>query len=170
MVKLGSNLLILYLIVLLGTNVETVNAVSKSEIKPPKKVCIEEFEIIMKEFNEKVLRDIVESFELDLSGYREYTFDDLDLDLKLGEHIKNQYDKISLQQLFVGASNGSRRLFLKNGIEGTKGYFLYKRIDGNNVIKELEKKGNIWVVMYEEEKKASRIIPKSFNWNKCAKE
>ncbi|WHY93264.1 hypothetical protein QNK12_07335 [Neobacillus cucumis] len=34
-------------------------------------------------------------------------------------------------------------MFLENGLEGTNGYFLYKSIDGNNVLKKLHKKGEV---------------------------
>ena len=60
------------------------------------------------------------------------------------------------------------RLFLENGLEGTKGYFLYKRTDGNNVIKELHKEGKVWVIMSVREKKAKRLRLKPFNWDKCS--
>lgn len=59
------------------------------------------------------------------------------------------------------------RLFLKNGLEGKKGYFLYKRIDGNNVLKKLHKTGSVWVVSEINEKMANRLQLKPFNWDKC---
>jgi hypothetical protein len=58
-------------------------------------------------------------------------------------HLNNHSGKISLQHLFVGRSIGDIRLFLENGLEGTNGYFLYKSIDGNNVLKKLHKKGEV---------------------------
>lgn len=60
------------------------------------------------------------------------------------------------------------RLFLENGLKGTRGYFLYKRVDGNNVLKELNKMGNIWVVMTVDERKAAKLELEPFNWDKCA--
>lgn len=114
-----------------------------------------------------MLKDIVKSYNLDLSGYEEFTQDDLNL--KVGDNLNDHSDKISLQHLFVGSSIGSMRLFLESGLEGTKGYFLYKRTDGNNVIKELHKKGKVWVVMSVRENKAKRFRLKPFNWDKCSK-
>lgn len=163
--KSFSLVLLMFSILICGTNNETVFANSKGEGKPPKGVCIEEFEKKRKEFDNKVLKDIAESYYLDLSGYQEFTH--RDLDLKVGDNINDHYDKISLQHLFVGASNGSMRLFLENGLEGIRGYFLYKRIDGNNVLKKLHKMGKIWVVMSVDEKKANRFPLKRFNWDKC---
>ncbi|CRK83329.1 hypothetical protein [Neobacillus massiliamazoniensis] len=113
----------------------------------------------------RVLKDTVRSFNLDLSGYQEFTHDDLNL--KVGDNLNDHSEKISLQHLFVGSSIGTMRLFLENGLEGTKGYFLYKRIDGNNVLKELHKKGKVWVVMSVYENNAARLKLKPFNWNKC---
>ena len=158
-------LLLMFSIIIYGINNVTVFANSKGE-KPPKSECIEEFEKNRKEFNNRVLKDIVKSYNFDLSGYEEFTHDDLNL--KVGDNLNDHSDKISLQHLFVGSSIGSMRLFLENGLEGTKGYFLYKRTDGNNVIKELHKKGKVWVVMSVREKKAKRLRLKPFNWDKCS--
>ncbi|MBT2734110.1 hypothetical protein J7E66_05040 [Bacillus sp. ISL-7] len=151
--------------IIFGTNNVNVFANSKGEGKPPKSVCIEEFEKESKEFDHKVLKDIVKSFNVDLTGYQEFTHDDLNL--KVGDNLNDHSDKISLQHLFVGSSIGSRKLFLENGLDGTKGYFLYKRIDGNNVLKELHKMGKVWVVMSVNEKKSVRYRLKHFNWDKC---
>lgn len=157
-------ILFMFCYIICGTNNVTVFADLKGE-KPPKSVCIKEFEKKMKEFNNKVLSDIVKN-NLNLSGYEEFTHDDLNL--KVGDNLNEHSNKISLQHLFVGSSIGSRRLFLENGLEGKKGYFLYKRIDGNNVIKELQKEGQVWVVMSVREKKAKRLQLKPINWNKCS--
>jgi len=148
-----------------GTNNITVFAVLKGK-KPPKSVCIEEFEKNMKEFNNKVLSDVVKTYHLNLSGYEEYTNDDLNL--KVGDNLNDHSDNISLQYLFVGSSIGSMRLFLENGLEGKEGYFLYKRTNGNNVIKELHKEDKVWVVMSVQEKKAKRFRLTPFNWKKCS--
>ncbi|PEL07193.1 hypothetical protein CN606_00715 [Bacillus toyonensis] len=159
-------LLLMFSVIIYGTNNVTVIANSKG-VKPSKSVCIEAFEEKWKEFDSKVLKDIVKSYNLDLSGYEEFTQDDLNL--KVGDNLNDHSDKISLQHLFVGSSIGSMRLFLESGLEGTKGYFLYKRTDGNNVIKELHKKGKVWVVMSVRENKAKRFRLKPFNWDKCSK-
>ncbi|QED48007.1 hypothetical protein [Cytobacillus dafuensis] len=164
--KKFSNLLLISIILIYGVNNETVFANSVKEEKPPKSVCIEEFEKEYQEFNNKVLKDIVKSFNLDLSEYQEFISDDLML--KVGEKLNDHSDKMSLQSLFVGSSNGSRRLFLKSGLEGKEGYFLYKKIDGNNVKKKLSKIGEVWVVMSVDEKKAKKIRIKRFNWDKCS--
>ena len=158
-------LLLMFSYIIYGTNNVTVFANSKGG-KPPKSVCIEEFEEKWKEFDNRILKDIVKSYNLDLSGYEEFTHDDLNL--KVGDNLNDHSDKISLQHLFVGSSSGSMRLFLENGLEGTKGYFLYKRTDGNNVIKELHKEGKVWVIMSVREKKAKRLRLKPFNWDKCS--
>ena len=130
--------LLTFSIIIFGANNVTAFANSKGDRKPPKNVCIKEYQKESKEFDNKVLKDIVKSYNLDLAGYQELTHDDLDL--KVGDNLNEHSDKISLQHLFVGSSIGSRRLFLENGLEGTKGFFLYKRINGNNVLKELYKK------------------------------
>ena len=71
-----SLLLLVFCVIIYGTNNVTVFAVLKGK-KPPKSVCIEEFEKNMKEFNNKVLSDVVKTYHLNLSGYEEYTHDDL---------------------------------------------------------------------------------------------
>ncbi|MEB4861320.1 hypothetical protein ACQKJG_30845 [Priestia megaterium] len=159
-------LLLMISIFIYETSNGNVFANSTGKRKPPESLCREEFEKQSKKFDDKVLKNIVESYNLDLSGFQEFT--NRELDLKVGDNINNHSDKISLQHLFVGGSIGSMRLFLENGLEGTKGYFLYKRVDGNNVLKELNKMGKVWVVMTVDEKKADKLQTKPFNWDKCA--
>ncbi|MGE8081470.1 hypothetical protein [Peribacillus loiseleuriae] len=128
-----------------------LNVVVKADEKPPKKVCIEEYEKKWTKFNEKILDDIFSSYNLDLEGFNEVTFDDLN-NMKIGK--KNE-DIQSLQHLFVGNSIGSMRLFL----DGNRGYFLFKRINGNNVLKEINQmsNGGLWGVMSEHEVKGKKI-------------
>ncbi|WP_246050176.1 hypothetical protein [Aquibacillus sediminis] len=155
----------IFSIIILFSLLNSNNYVLKAEEKPPKSVCIEEAKKRWEKLNEKVLEDIVKSFNFDLSGYEEIKDDDLDL--KEGDTLSGSYDKITLQHLFVGSSTGDMRLFLKNGLKGDKGYFLYKRTDGNNVKKAISKMGDIWVVMHVEEVNAKKIKSEPFNWNKC---
>lgn len=160
-------LFIMFIVIICGTNEFTVFAHSTAE-KPSKRVCIEESKEKYENFNNEVLNEILKSYKLDLSGYKEYKHDDLNL--KVGDNLNTHSDKISLQHLFTGSSIGSRRLFLENGLEGKRGYFLYKSIDGNNVLKELHKEGKIWVAMSVSKKKGKRLWLKPFNWNKCKEE
>lgn len=160
-------LFIMFIVIICGTNEFTVFAHSTAD-KPSKRVCIEESKEEYESFNNEVLNEILKSFKLDLSGYQEYTHDDLNL--KVGDNLNDHSDKISLQHLFRGSSIGSRRLFLENGLEGKRGYFLYKKIDGNNVLKELHKEGKIWIAMSVSEKKGKRLRLKPFNWDKCSEE
>jgi hypothetical protein len=110
-------------------------------------VCIEKFEKRMKKFNDKVFNDIISSFNLDLQGHEGYTFEELDGLKKRGERDQAI---ISLQGLFSRNSIGEPKVF----INGNKGYFLYKETDGSNVKMELSKHFDVWLVTYEEEKKA----------------
>ncbi|NRD78562.1 hypothetical protein HPT25_14455 [Bacillus sp. BRMEA1] len=162
--KRVSFILLMFSVIICGTNNVTVFADSKGG-KPPKRVCIVEFERQRNEFDNIVLKDIVKSYNLDLSEYQEVTNDDLNL--KVGDNLNDHSDKISLQHLFVGQSIGTMRLFLKNGLAGSQGYFLYKRIDGNNVIKILHKKGEVWVVMSVHEIKGVKLKLKPIDWDKC---
>jgi hypothetical protein len=104
--------LLMCCVIICSPNNVTVFADSQGE-KPPKSVCIEEFEKKSKKFDNKVLIDIVKSYNLDLSGYKEFTHDDLNL--KVGDNLNDHSDKISLQHLFVGQSIGNMKLFLENG-------------------------------------------------------
>jgi len=133
----------------------------------PNSICNKLYEKEWEEFNSTILQDIVNSFEVDLSGYVEIKRDDLNL--KVGDHMIEHYDKITLHHLFVGASLGEMRLFLKDGLSGEIGYFLYKRHDGNNVIKKLSKVGDVWVVMNVDEVKAKKIKFKKVDFEKCGK-
>ncbi len=160
-----SILFLMFSVIVCGTNNEPALADSKEQGKPPKSECIEEYKKQWKEFNSRVLNDIVKMFNVDLTGYQELTPGDLVL--KVGENLNDHPDKISLEHLFIGSSQGSRRLFLKDGLKGKEGYFLYKRIDGNNVLKELHKVGNVWVVTKGEEMNAKRLHLKRFDWEKC---
>ncbi|MFD1738619.1 hypothetical protein ACFSCX_19025 [Bacillus salitolerans] len=123
-----------------------------------KDLCEKYIEEEWETVNEKVLKDIIKSFELDLTGYKE--IERSDLNMNIGDNIIGHYDKITLEHLFVGASNGDMRLFLKNGLSGNEGYFLYKRPDGINVLKNLSKIGDVWVVMNVSEKKGNE-----YNYN-----
>ncbi|MDR7240482.1 hypothetical protein [Neobacillus drentensis] len=160
-----SLLLLIFSVIICGTNNITVFADSKGQGKPPKSVCIEESEKQWKEFNNRVLKDIVKTYNLDLVAYQEFTH--RDLDLNVGDNLNDHPDKISLQHLFIGTSIGTMRLFLKDGLEGKEGYFLYKRIDGNNVLKKLHKIGNVWVVSEVNEQKGKGLHLKPYNWDKC---
>lgn len=166
MTKRAVRLLLILGILAYGTNYGTAFANLTEERNRPEKACSKEFEKYLKKLDNRVLKDIVKSYSLDLSGFQEFT--NRELNLKVGDNINDHSDQISLQHLFVGGSIGSMRLFLENGLEGTRGYFLYKRVDGNNVLKELNKMGNIWVVMTVDEKKADKLELKPFNWEKCA--
>lgn len=142
------------------------NVVSKANERPPKKFCIQEYEERWTKFNDKILGDIISSFDLNLEGFKEVTFNDLHNDMKIGE--KNE-DIQSLQHLFVGNSLGDMKLFLKDN----RGYFLYKRTDGNNVFKEIYQMsyGGIWKVMSEQEVEGKKIKwGKEFDWAKCKEE
>ncbi|MFD0828844.1 hypothetical protein ACT8ZR_24805 [Neobacillus sp. M.A.Huq-85] len=59
-----SILLLMFSVLICGTTNVTVFASSKGG-KPPKSVCIEESEKQWKKFNNKVLQDIVKSYNLD---------------------------------------------------------------------------------------------------------
>lgn len=139
-----------------------------SEEKPPKSVCIAEYKKQWTKYNERVLTDIINSFDIDLSNYVELKRSDLYLGI--GEKMSDNYDKISLQHLFVGSSRADMRLFLENGLKGSEGFFLFKRTDGTNVMKKLAKKGDIWVVIYVKEFQARKMKWESFDWSKCQKD
>ena len=156
----------LFILVLVVVFEGCSNVVSKANERPPKKVCIQEYEERWTKFEDKILGDIISSFDLNLEGFKEVTFDDLHNDMKIGE--KNE-DIQSLQHLFVGNSLGNMKLFLKDN----RGYFLYKRTDGNNVFKEIYQMsyGGIWKVMSEQEVEGKKIKwGKEFDWAKCKAE
>lgn len=63
-------LFLMFSVIIYGMNNVTVFANSKGG-KPPKSVCKEESEKQWEKFNNKVLKDIVQSYNLDLAGYQE---------------------------------------------------------------------------------------------------
>ncbi|HER2025551.1 TPA: hypothetical protein VJR00_001793, partial [Streptococcus pyogenes] len=93
MKKRFSLLLLMFSIIICGTNNVNVLANSKGERKPPKSVCVKEFEKKWIKFDDSVLKDIVKSYNLDLSGYQEFKHSDLNL--KVGDKINDHSDKIS---------------------------------------------------------------------------
>lgn len=138
------------------------NAESNASIKPPKAVCIEEYEAIWTDFNQKILTEIVESYNLDLKNFKELTMNDLSSKMRIGE--KNE-DIQSLLRLFEGRSLGDKRLFLKEN----KGLLLYKRTDGVNVVQTLDQtstKGK-WIVTKTKEIQGNTIKWEKFDWSKC---
>ncbi|WP_318615019.1 hypothetical protein [Priestia megaterium] len=78
-----------------GTNYGTVFANSTEERNRPEKACSEEFEKYHKKLNDRVLKDIVKSYSIDLSGFQEFTH--RELDLKVGDNINDHSDQVSLQ-------------------------------------------------------------------------
>jgi len=147
-------------ILLSGFNVE-----SNAAIKPPKAVCIEEYETIWKDFNQKILTDIVEGYNLDLENFKELTMNDLLSKMKTGE--KNE-DIQSLLRLFEGTSLGNKRLFLN----GNRGLLFFKRTDGVNVLQTIEQSSinGKWIVAKTKELQGNIMKWEKFDWSKCDEE
>lgn len=127
--------------------------VIKSESFSPKE-CI-------KQHNRKVLKDIQSSFpELKILDARnnvdEYYHKDIDRAMrviggKADPHIE------SLRSLYTGISIGDRRFFIVNDLEGYLGYFLYKKLDGTNVMLKMRPGKDKWEVVEQKEKKGTLI-------------
>jgi hypothetical protein len=152
--------LIFILIQLIQENIP----VTANENNHPKKECEEEYEKWWKELNRDILKDIVLSFDLDLTGYKEVRHEDL-------RHEKDMHDNeiLTLRHMFVGNANGEHRLFILEDENRLKnqGYLLYKKNDGNNVMKIIRKFNDVWVVMSENEKESKRIEKERIDWSKC---
>ncbi|WP_088104116.1 hypothetical protein [Halalkalibacter urbisdiaboli] len=140
-----------------------VGCSSETSEKPPKSICVDEYEERSKRFNQRVLDDMIKTYELNLDGFHEVKIDDITM-----EDDKKNLAAMSLKHLFVGKSKGDMRLFIND--KEDKGYFLYKRNDGNNVLKEISKdpSGTIWVVLLKHEVEGTNIKwGKEFDWSKC---
>jgi hypothetical protein len=154
----------LFLVAFLSVNILIgfSSIVSYATTKPSKTVCIGEYKAIWKKYNKDILDDIVVSYGLSLENSKELTMNDLSNKMRIGE--KNE-DIRSLLRLFEGNSLGDKRLFLKDN----KGIFLYKRTDGKNILKILEKESvnGKWTVTNTKEIEGKIIKWEKFDWSKC---
>ncbi|WP_188205595.1 hypothetical protein [Alkalibacillus aidingensis] len=160
------HIIIPFILILLIMNLRPVQTVAEEQW--PLSICVAEHEQKQQEYNDKVLQAIIDNFKLDLTGYVELTFDDLNL--IEGQSMHDHYDKLTLQHLFVGTSQGDRRLFIKGGLDGNQGYLLFQRPDGNHVKKTISKTGNVWLIMSEEELPAEKTDMPSIDWDRCEKD
>ena len=154
----------IFLAVFIGVNVLIgfSSIISYATAKPSKTVCIEEYEAIWKEYNKDILDDVIISYSLSLENFTEFTMNDLNNRMRIGE--KNE-DIRSLLRLFEGNSLGDKRLFLKDN----KGIYLYKRTDGKNILKELEQDSSNgkWNVTNTREIEGKLIKWENFDWSRC---
>lgn len=153
----------IFLAVFIGGNILDFSSIgSYTTGKPPKTVCIEEYEARWKNFNEEILADIIASHDLNLKNFKELTMNDLPNKMRIGE--KNE-DIHSLLRLFEGRSLGDRKLFLKDN----KGYLLFKRTDGENVLKKLEQDSpnGKWIITNKKGIEGKIIKWENFDWSRC---
>ena len=101
-------------------------------------------------FYRATLSDIQQSFDLDLSSYISYRYDQLQYQAEINNDMKPLAaiaEEIATNILFP-----ERKIPYKNVIDpvtfikGNTGYMLFKRADGTNVKYELQKKDGTWIV------------------------
>ncbi|MFF5395866.1 hypothetical protein ACFY5J_00535 [Peribacillus butanolivorans] len=104
------------------------------------------------DLNNEIFKDLNKSFpNLDLKEYNQiYDMDELSNMLETNE--KNE-DIESLMKLFTGTTMGKKLLFIKEN----QGYILYKKENGYNVLQEIKKKNNTWVISDERVTKGKKI-------------
>jgi len=112
------------------------------------------------QFNNTILDEIISQYKLELNGFEEISYEELDSLLQEKQiNGGKAIDLESLKRLFIGISVGKRRLFIKD----TKGYLIYKTEIGNNKVKTLLKKYGTWLVENEDERLAKKTYYPCFH-------
>ncbi|MDQ0888760.1 hypothetical protein QFZ81_003848 [Paenibacillus sp. V4I9] len=125
------------------------------------------FDVKDPNFKQKVIEDVIASFSKDLAplvnkhNVAEYTLNDLHkATIAIG---KRDTHLESLISLFIGTSYGERRLYIISGQPTTFkyknsfiGYFLYKEVDGTNVLKIIRRGEKVWEVDEVKKMKAEK--------------
>ncbi|RXJ04638.1 hypothetical protein DS745_02350 [Anaerobacillus alkaliphilus] len=109
--------------------------------------CIEQGKIRDELFNQRIMEDIISSFNLDIdTSYDRFTFRDLEASHLLYGGREDDTHYQSLAKLFQNldvSTRGTPRLFVRPH----HAYFLYKETSNTNVMVELKLEENQWVVL-----------------------
>lgn len=125
------------------------------------KSCAEQNQLEQERFNKQVLDNILSSFKIDLTGYKELAFWETNKKIRL-EGRKQEAETFA--ELFLGYSNGDRKLFVKSENNQITGYLLYKNLDGTNVVQIVAKENDSWKVIKTQTKNAKRFYA---NFKNC---
>lgn len=127
--------------------------------------CLEKMKLRDEQFNEKIISDIILSFNLDIDESRYHKFTNRDLlgaNLIYGEQEDDTYYN-SLAKLFPSQYKGEPTLFVRP----REAFLLYREVDDSNVMVHFKLKDKKWVVV---EKKRKSGKPINFKLTKCEKE
>lgn len=142
----------------------TLNSL-RIEAKVRPEISPECMEMRMEHYTNRIIKDIMSNFDLDLEreGFIEMNSRDLDAaNLIYGGNEKDDYYN-SLIQHFNVSSKGWPRLFVRP----QEAYSLYKDPDNSDVMIHLKLKGYKWEVMERRKKKGNDIQYEKIN---CEKE
>ncbi len=109
--------------------------------------CIEQGKIRDELFNQRIMEDIISSFQLDIdTSYDKFTLRDLEASHRLYGGREDDSYYLSLEKLFQDldvSTRGTPRLFVRP----QHAYFLYKETSNTNVMVELKLEDKEWVVL-----------------------
>lgn len=124
-------------------------------------------EEIVKKFYQETLKDIKKSFSLNLETYVPYTYDQLFYKSEIQKEYKSLSDIV--EKIIVNILNPETIAPYKNVINpvtfinGNKGYILFKRADGTNVVYQVEKINDRWQVI-DKKSKQGKLMKKELIW------
>ncbi|XMB67817.1 DUF3888 domain-containing protein [Mycoplasmatota bacterium zrk1] len=127
----------------------------------------DEYEKLILEFSSEIIKDIKQSFNLDLDTYSKYSFDQL---LFLAEKHK-EYSSLSdiALDIVVNVLNPDLKPPYKNFtnpvtfINGNNAYILFKKSDGTNTVYKVVKENDKWKVI-EQKSKIGKKMDNKLLW------
>lgn len=152
--------------VILGGSITTIfnHAETNEELSPQ---CVEEGKIRDELFNQRIMADIIASFQLDIdSSYDKFTQRDIEAAHIVYGGKENDLYFLSLTKLFKNiatSTRGTPRLFVRPG----NAYFLYKETTNTNVMVSLKLDEDRWIVIEEKRAKGNPI---EYEQLKCERE
>ena len=113
------------------------------------------------EFYKETLSDIKQSFNLNLEPYSSYTDNQLQYQTELNNEFKSLLNIV--EEIETNILLPERKIQNKNVIDpvtfikGNKGYILFKKSDGTNVIYKVQKKDGNWIVTDKNSKQGKKM-------------
>ncbi|MEQ6375741.1 DUF3888 domain-containing protein [Bacillaceae bacterium S4-13-56] len=139
------------------SGIETINFIHQGDKE----------EKIVEKFYQDAITDIKNSFNLDLNTYEQYTYDQLFYKAEVQKDYKPLLDIV--ENIIVNILNPETKAPYKNVIDpvtyikDNKGFILFKRADGTNVVYTVEKKDGKWQVI-DKKTKQGKQMKKELIW------
>jgi len=113
------------------------------------------------EFYSATLSDIKQSFNLNLKPYSSYTYNQLQYQADINNEFKPLF--YIAEEIVTNILLPERKIPYKNVIDpvtfikGNTGYILFKKSDGTNVIYQVQKKDDNWIVTDKNNKQGKKM-------------